>query len=199
MPSRPDDILPTYQRGAARFAAERSRALFERAWLRRFAAALPGPQVLDLGCGTGAPLAIWLAARGLQITGVDGAPAMLARFRANLPGAATARADMRRLALGRRFDGILCWNALFHLTPRGQLATLARIAAHAAPRAALMFTSGPEAGERWGRAAGGEVYHASLSPGGYRAALNRLGFQVLRFTPEDPDCRGHSVWLARAA
>jgi ubiquinone/menaquinone biosynthesis C-methylase UbiE len=36
----------------------------------------PGDQVLDLGCGTGA-LAVRLARRGCQVTGVDSSPAML--------------------------------------------------------------------------------------------------------------------------
>ncbi|MGJ8611038.1 MAG: class I SAM-dependent methyltransferase, partial [Octadecabacter sp.] len=69
---------------------------------------------------------------------------------------------------------------------------------HAAPKAALMFTSGPAAGESWGHAAGGaSIYHASLAPDDYRELLEVNGFKVLDYRPDDPDCNGHTIWLAR--
>lgn len=192
----PDAILPTYEAGAATYARQRSRALFERPWLERALAAAPGRRVLDLGCGPGEPIAAWLAARGCALTGVDGAPAMLALYAAAVPGAGTVHADMRRLALGRRFDLILSWDSVFHLSPDDQRAMFPVFAAHAAPGAALLFTSGPAAGEAWGHAAGGPVYHASLDPAEYRRRLADAGFAVLDHRPEDPDCDRHTVWLA---
>ncbi len=74
----------------------------------------------------------------------------------------------------------------------------ATFAGHAASRAVLLFTSGPEAGEPIGDVEGEPVYHASLDPGDYELLLGEAGFEVLAFVPEDPDCAGHSVWLARA-
>ena len=52
------------------------------------------------------------------------------------------------------------------------------------------------AGEAIGDLFGYTLYHASLDPDEYRALLADAGFRVLRFTPEDPECGGHSVWLA---
>jgi hypothetical protein len=40
--------------------------------------------------------------------------------------------------------------------------------AHAAPRAALMFTSGPAQGEAIGQLEGEPLYHASLDPTEYK-------------------------------
>ena len=48
-----------------------------------------------------------------------------------------------------------------------------------------------------GEFGGDPLHHASLSPDAYRRLLAAEGFDVLDFTPEDPDCGGHSVWLAR--
>jgi hypothetical protein len=69
--------------------------------------------------------------------------------------------------------------------------------AHAAPGAALMFTSGPRDGEA-GRTFHGEpLYHASLAPDEYRTLLDRHGFALVAHTTEDHGCGGHTIWLAR--
>jgi len=122
---------------------------------------------------------------------------MCALYREAVPGAQVHRADMRGLGLARRFDMILAWDSLFHLSPGDQRAMFATFAAHARPRAVLLFTSGPEALEGKGMAAGAPVYHASLSPAGYTEELDAAGFKVLSAVMEDPDCDYHSVWMAR--
>lgn len=195
----PDDILATYERQAEGYAAHRATVLFERPWLDRLRAAMPGDRLLDVGCGPGVPLARAMAEAGCRVTGVDGAAAMVRLFRQNMPGHRAVVADMRTMALGERFDGILAFDSFFHLTPDDQHAALARFADHAAPGAALLFTSGPEAGEAYGTVEGEAVYHASLSPEEYRTALAALAFEVLGFWPEDPACDFHTLWLARMA
>jgi SAM-dependent methyltransferase len=197
MTARAEDVPGVYQRNAGAFDATRSQVLFERGWLERYSALLPpGGVVLDLGCGTGRPIGTWLAGRGFAVTGVDAAPAMLALAAGNLPGARLVQQDMRALALGESFDGILSWDAFFHLSPEAQPACLARIAAHLRPGGVLMLTVGPEAGEVMGRVNGEPVYHASLSPEAYRQHLGALGFQVIDFVTDDPDCGGHTVLMA---
>ncbi|SNS70672.1 class I SAM-dependent methyltransferase [Tropicimonas sediminicola] len=195
----PDDILPTYDRVGPDWAAERSQALFEAGWLRRFLDVAPGPRVLDLGCGSGRPIALWLATHGAEVTGVDGAAAMCRLFARALPDRPVHHCDMRTLALGEHFDAILAWNSFFHLPPEDQRGMFRTFAAHAVPGAALMFTSGPEAGVRYGAVAGAPVYHASLDPREFRAEMAAQGYEVLAYAPEDPDCAGHTIWLARYA
>lgn len=193
----PDDILPTYERVGPTWAAERSQALFEAAWLRRFLEAAPGPRVLDLGCGSGRPIAAWLTGNGAEVTGVDGAASMCRLFAETLPARPVYHGDMRTLEIEAQFDAILAWNSFFHLPPEDQRGMFRVFARHAAPGAALMFTSGPEAGIRYGSVAGAPVYHASLDPQDVRAEMAAQGFRVLAFAPEDPECAGHTVWLAR--
>ena len=194
----PDEILPTYERVALGYARSRDKSLFERKWLDRMLSYTPPPRrVLDLGCGSGSPIAQYLSDRRARITGVDGAAALLALFRQNLPQAQAIHADMRGLNLSQRFDAILAWNSFFHLAPDDQRAMFATFAAHAAPRAVLMFTAGPAAGEPIGQVENQPVYHASLDPEEYTSLLESAGFDLLHFAPEDPDCNGHTIWMAR--
>ena len=195
--TKPEDILPTYDAVGPHWArVERDTSLFERAHLERMLDAAPGRGVLDLGCGSGRPVAHWLAGTGARVTGVDGAASMIALFRRSVPDARAVHADMRGLALGERFDAILAFDSFFHLCPDDQRAMFATFAAHAAPGAALMFTAGPAASVRVGQVAGRRVYHASLDPEEYRHLMRAAGFRPVSYHPEDPACRGRTVWHA---
>jgi cyclopropane fatty-acyl-phospholipid synthase-like methyltransferase len=195
---RPEEIIGIYERKAREFDTGRSRALFERAWLERFAALLPAKAaVLDLGCGHGEPIAGWLIAQGFRVTGVDTSPSLLALCRQRFSTHDWIESDMRSLALRRQFNGIVAWDSFFHLTHDEQRGMFALFHQHAAPGAALMFTSGPAHGEATGDHAGEALYHASLSPEEYRALLAEAGFEVMAFKANDADCAGHTVWLAQ--
>lgn len=194
----PEQIISTYDAVAEQWNRERNKALFERAWLDRWLNVVPPPRrVLDLGCGSGLPIARYLVERRSTLTGVDASPAMIALFRQNVPAANTHLADMRDLDLGAKFDGILAWNSFFHLTQTDQRAMFRVFADHASDGAALMFTAGPEAGEAMGTVGGKPIYHASLSAEEYRSLLAEHGFEVLKYVPEDPDANMHTIWLAR--
>lgn len=123
---------------------------------------------------------------------------MLGHFRANLPGAEAVAADMRALNLGRRLDVIVAWDSFFHLSRADQRAMMPVFAAHAAPGARLLLTSGPRDNEAIGQVGGEPVIHASLSPEAYRALFAKHGFDVLWFRPEHAEYHGHSVWLLRS-
>ena len=193
-----DEVVALYRRHAEAWAQARGAKLIEGTWLDRFVALLPErAEILDLGCGPGVPVGRALVARGHALTGVDAAPEMIALFEKNLPGQQAIVADMRALRLQRLFDGLLAWDSFFHLPPTAQRAMFPVFREHAKPGSALMFTSGPTCGEAIGALEGEPLYHASLGPDAYRALLDQNGFEVVCHTIEDPDCGGHSVWLAQ--
>jgi SAM-dependent methyltransferase len=191
------DVWKLYEKHAVAFDQARGRSLMERPYLDTLANSMaPGGWVLDLGCGMGEPIARYFFDGGYRVTGVDAAPAMLTICRERWPEGNWIEADMRSLDLGHRFDAIVAWDSFFHLAAADQRAMFARFAAHAAPGARLLFTSGPAAGEAIGDLFGDSLYHASLDPDEYRVLLADAGFRVLQFTPVDPECGGHTVWLA---
>ena len=194
----PDAIRGVYERQAAAYDGQRSRALFEARWLARFAACLPaGGRVLDLGCGAGEPIARWFMAEGFPVTGIDFSAAMLGIARVRWPEGDWREADMRALDLGESFDGIIAWDSFFHLCPGHQRACISRMARHLAPNGALLLTVGPDAGEAEGTVRGEPVYHASLSPAGYATCLEENGMRLTGFLAEDPETDHHSVLMAR--
>lgn len=198
MSADPESTREIYEDVAAQYDADRSRAMFEARWLARFTACLPkGGHVLDLGCGTGEPIARWFLAEGFKVTGVDFSDAMLAIARDRWPNGDWRVADMRSLDLGTEFDGLIAWNSFFHLTQDEQRACLPRLAAHVKSGGSLMVTVGWGAGETTGTVAGRTVFHASLSPAEYVALLENCGMRLTGFLAEDPECASHTVLMAR--
>jgi len=195
-----DAIVDLYQRHAGAYDRHRSRSLQERGWLDRFLNHVPpGGTVLDVGCGMGEPMAGYMLQRGFSVVGVDAAPSLIELCRARFPEGEWLVADMRELNLGRRFDGVLAWDSLFHLGLDHQRGMFPRFAAHARPGAPLMFTSGSSEGEAIGSFCDEPLYHASLGPSEYEERLVSGGFVVRSYVADDPECGEHSVWLATRA
>jgi SAM-dependent methyltransferase len=87
--------------------------------------------VLEPGCGSGRMLAA-LAARGLEVAGLDASESMIALARARLrESEGLVRADMRDFDLGRRFGGAVCLvSTVGLLSPDGFSAHLEAVAGH---------------------------------------------------------------------
>lgn len=202
MPASPSEsVIALYRRHAAQWDADRRGSCWnDQRWIDAFAKELAsGCSVLDLGCGGGEPVARFLADRGLHVTGVDASPEMIALARTRLPNEEWIVADMRQLALERRFHGLLAWDSYFHLSREAQRAMFAIFDAHAQGDAVLLFNTGPEHGEATSTFtfAGERLYHASLAADEYRGLLDRHRFEVVLHVANDARSGGRTVWLCR--
>jgi len=193
-----DRIIGLYDENAEAWAALRGSTLHEKEWIDRFMALVrPGGSILDIGCGSGEPVARYLLEQGYRVTGLDSSAALIRICEKRFPGAEWLVGDMRSLDLCRRFDGVLAWHSFFHLPPEDQREMFARFAAHAKHGAPLMFTSGPRHGVAMGEWQSEPLYHASLAPDEYRSLLAASGFAVESFKAGEPVALGPSVWIAR--
>jgi SAM-dependent methyltransferase len=198
MTSEAERIIGLYQRHAVAWDKQRGRDLFERPWLDRFLALLPpGASILDLGCGSAEPIARYFIERGYEVTGADSSAALIGICKSRFPKLDWLVADMRDLSLNRHFGGILAWDSFFPLCPEDQRVMFPIFRSHAAPKASLMFTSGPSHGEAIGTYEGEPLYHGSLDGEEYRSLLDQNGFDVLSHVVADPACGRHTVWLAQ--
>jgi SAM-dependent methyltransferase len=199
MPSEADRIISLYQRHATDWDKQRGcDSLFEKPWLDRFLALLPPrASILDVGCGSGKPVARYFIEKGYDVTGVDSSPALIDICKNRFPEFDWLVADMRKLSLNRRFEGILAWDSFFHLCSEDQRIMFPIFRNYAAATAALMFTSGPSHGEAISSYKDEPLYHGSLDAEEYRSLLKQNGFDVVSHVVEDPDCGYHTVWLAK--
>ena len=195
-----DRIIGHYEKHARAWDADRQNSGWnDKVWQDLFIASLTtGARVLDLGCGSGRPVAQQMADRGLLVTGVDSSPAMISLCRSRLPDHEWIVADMREVSLDRCFDGILAWDSFFHLGYDDQRRMFAVFADHASAGALLMFNAGPQHGEAIGNYRGDPLYHASLAPSEYGALINRFGFEVVEHASNDERAGGRTVWLCRS-
>ncbi|EOY5376295.1 methyltransferase domain-containing protein [Cronobacter dublinensis] len=190
-------VISIYERNSSAFESMRPVDLFEKKWLDWFTSYLPaGGHILDIGCGNGSPIAEYFLNQGFKVTGIDSSPSMIAKCREKFPHATWIVADMRKLDLGKTFDGILAWDSFFHLCHRDQRDMFALFSANAKAGTALMFNAGPEEGEAFGQLQEEVLAHSSLSPLEYASIMERYGFQIVRHIVEDKECNSRTIWLA---
>ena len=187
-----------YDANAVAFDQQRSKDLFEQKWLDRFRSHLQhGDAILDCGCGSGEPIAGYFIRNKYAVTGVDFSPEMLKIARHRFPQNDWLLQDMRQLKIARTFEGVISWNAFFHLNHQDQCAVFSKLNDHLKLGGVLMLTVGHMKGEVVGQVNGQSVYHSSLSLDEYKSILIKYRFQLLDFIPQDPDCRQHTVLLAK--
>jgi len=158
---------------------------------RRLAEETGGP-VLEIGCGTGR-VAIPIAQLGMDVTGLDIAPAMLLQAQGKSMGLHVRwiEADGRSFFLGERFRLIyLTGNTFqFFLTRRDQELLLERVRTHLADEGLLAFeTRNP----RWASQAIWQKAGASYSP------LQAPGEGLFAYLEDSPDELEHRTYTDSA-
>jgi SAM-dependent methyltransferase len=175
-----DRIVDAWDR-ARRRPSER-----ELPWLEALAHGLPnGASVLDLGCGTGRPLAAWLLHRGYAVTGVDQSAALLARARQRFPDAHWIEAEfgawLATEPAAPRFTAALCWDALFHVERTRHGSILADLRRLLPVGGRLLLTSGGSPGPAFTDTMFGErFFYDAHDPAGTVALLRSTGFRIRR-------------------
>jgi ubiquinone/menaquinone biosynthesis C-methylase UbiE len=107
----PDQTIELYERYAREWDSDRNGVPWnDELWHNRFVRLLKeGSNVLDLGCGSGIPVAQNLVQHKLHVTGVDTSPTMISLCRERLPDQEWIVGDMRKVSFAKTFDGILGW------------------------------------------------------------------------------------------
>jgi SAM-dependent methyltransferase len=173
-------------------------------WLEELLGRLATPsRILDVGCGSGVPVALALATAGHQVTGVDLSEVQVQRARERVPAAEFIQGDATKLEFPvAGFDAVVSFYALIHIPLDEQPALLRRIAGWLRPGGLFVATVGAHAWtgteENW---LGGEVpmWWSHSDAGTTRRWIEAAGLVVEReeFVPEGAS--GHVVlWAARA-
>ncbi len=163
--------------------------------LRDWARALPaGASVLDLGCGAGAPVSTTLAELGFRVSGIDGAPRLVAAYRARLPHADVECAPVEASTwFGRVFDAIVAIGLLFLNDEAAQRTIVALMGRATEPGGRVLLTAPWQTATWTDRTTG--LPCRSLGRTEYTRAFARAGF-VVHATPTD-DGENHYYSLVR--
>ncbi|MCP9792529.1 methyltransferase domain-containing protein [Vulcanococcus limneticus Candia 3F8] len=154
----------------------------ERPFLDALLAGLaPGSRVLDLGCGTGRPMAEAVLAAGHAVTGIDQSAAMLELARARFPQATWIEAPLEHYEPGPGHGAAIAWDVLFHL-PRQSFAPIAaRLHQALAPGGALLLTVGGSENPAFTDTMfGATFFYDSHPPDTAQALLTAAGFRIVR-------------------
>jgi SAM-dependent methyltransferase len=173
-----------------------------RAWLDELREQItPGGPVLDLGCGSGLPVARDLTAAGFRITGVDISETQIIRARQLVPDAEFMRADVTAVEFEpASFDAVVSFFALIHVPIDDQLPLLRRVARWLRPGGLFVATTGYRAWtgtqDDW---LGGSVpmWWSYADADTYRSWISESGLSIEReeFVPEGDG--GHALFWAR--
>jgi len=152
-------------------------------WLDQLIARLPaGAHVLDLGCGSGLPVARDLQDRGFVVTGIDGSSRQIELARGNVPGATFIQADMTSTEFAAAsFGAVTAFYSITH-TPRDLYPGLVlRIANWLQPGGILLASLGAEAAADWtGEWLGTEMYFSQHDAATNLRFLQEAGLVVER-------------------
>lgn len=149
-----------------------------------------GARVLDLGCGSGVPMARALDRAGHRVTGVDISEVQVRRAREAVPGAEFVRADATELDFADgSFDAAVSLYALIHIPLAEQPPLLARLGRWIRPGGTLLAVTGHTAytgtDDDW-LGGGAPMWWSHADAATYRTWLREAGFAVDReeFVPE---------------
>jgi len=150
----------------------------EREYLDVLLEGLRAPaSVLDLGCGTGRPIADYILTLGHRVIGVDFAESLLELARVRYPEAMWIHADIESFIPPQPVDALVCWDVLFHIERSKHEELLASLASMLLPGGRLMLTFGGSDHPAFTDTMYGRTFfYDSHPPATLMAMLARAGF-----------------------
>jgi cyclopropane fatty-acyl-phospholipid synthase-like methyltransferase len=157
----------------------------ERRYLDVLLEGLAAPaRILDLGCGTGRPMAEYVLSRGHHITGVDQSEELLALARTRFPEGEWIGSRIEDFLVdvdnNRAYDAVIAWDSLFHIERDRHQKILAKVHRVLVPGGRLMLTAGGSAHPAFTDTMfDREFFYDSHPPERLSALLDSLGFEIL--------------------
>jgi cyclopropane fatty-acyl-phospholipid synthase-like methyltransferase len=167
-----------------------------------------GAKVLDLGCGTGNPIAKYIVQRGYQLTGVDQSKEMLRIARQVVSEAELIHANMVEIEFRDKFSAAVAWDSVFHVERKHHSAIYHKLASSLEIGGRLLLsvggsdaggsTSGDSDTEGFTSEMFGQTfYYSGYAPKVARKLLEAEGFEIEMWEVDDPSSRGHIAVIAR--
>jgi SAM-dependent methyltransferase len=165
-------------------------------------------RVLDLGCGTGIPIARYIVEKGFRVVGVDQSEKMLEIARLAVPEAEFVHRDMIDVELADGFGAAIAWDSIFHVERKHHSDIFHKLAQSLEHGGRLLLSvggSGAGGSEAGGSGADGftsemfghTFFYSGHEPGVARKLLEAEGFEIEVWEVDDSSSRGHIAIIAR--
>ena len=138
-----------------------------------------GGRILDIGCGTGWPVARYLSEKGFAVTGIDVSERMLEKAVAQgMKNASFHLCDFWDYVPDEPYDGIIAFDSFFHFPKARQCEIYVRVSEWLVRGGRLLFTHGNVNGEVEGTMFGEVFYYSALSTAEVHTLLAEAGFEI---------------------
>ncbi|MBS0287551.1 MAG: class I SAM-dependent methyltransferase [Proteobacteria bacterium] len=185
-----------YDAIAEGFAKMRDSFYKEQRFLDELIKLIPAKStILDVGCGSGVPIASYFIEKDFEVTGIDGSQKLLDIAKEKCPKMKGVLGDVRSVILNEQFDAVVEWWCLFHIPKPDHEKMIQRFSQWLKPNGILEFTSGDAAYEAtFSDMLNQELHYYSLEPSQYELYLKKHGFKLILKESDQPD---HLVWIAQ--
>jgi cyclopropane fatty-acyl-phospholipid synthase-like methyltransferase len=158
----------------------------------------PGAKLLDLGCGTGVPIAQYVIQKGFRVVGVDRSAGMLEIARREVPEAELIEADMCEVNLAEGFAAVIAWDSVFHVGRAHHPAIFQKLSSLLDPGGWLLLSAGGSGHEGFtSEMFGHTFFYSAYEPEEVLGLLRAAGFEIDLCEADDPSSRGHLAIIAK--
>ena len=165
-----------------------------------------GTKVLDLGCGTGNPIARYIVQQGYRVVGVDQSKEMLKIAKKIVPEAELIHSDMLEIQFDDKFAAAIAWDSIFHVERKYHSVVYRKLAGSLKPGGKLLLSLGGSDAEDsddsddegfTSEMFGHKFFYSGYEPKVARKLLEAEGFKIEVWEIDDPSSRGHIAAVAR--
>jgi SAM-dependent methyltransferase len=168
----------------------------------------PQAKVLDLGCGTGNPIAKHIVERGFRVVGIDQSNKLLKIAKTVVPEAELIHGDMVKMQFAEKFAAAVAWDSVFHVERKHHSAIYRNLADSLESGGRLLLSVGGSDAEDsasdesdaegfTSEMFGHTFFYSGYAPKVTRKLLEAEGFEIEVWEVDDPSSRGHIAVIAR--
>ena len=167
----------------------------------------PHAKVLDLGCGTGNPIARHIIDRGFAVVGADQSGKLLEIAKTVVPEAELIHADMIDIEFSQTFAAAIAWDSVFHVKRTHHFDIFKKLANALGPGGRLLLSVGGSGAESLdseedgitSQMFGETFFYDAYAPRISRQLLEAAGFEIELWEIDDPSSHGHIAVIAKKA
>ena len=145
----------------------------------------PNSNILDIGCGTGYPIAAYLSGRGFRVTGIDVSEKMLEKAKElKLVNAEFFIKDIMEFETPGKYDGVIAFDSLWYISHDKQAEIYRIVSSLMNAGGYFLFTHGKNNGTVTGKMFDEEFCYSALDTEEVFKAMTDNGFCIISYVED---------------